>query len=103
MAPPTQVLLQRKSNTLGMDSTLTAKGQATIPKEIRDFLGLKPGDRIRFFKHPDGSVVIKPVRSIFDLKPIPWDGPPVSVEEMDEGIARAAVERYERFLRQDES
>jgi AbrB family looped-hinge helix DNA binding protein len=83
-----------------MDSTLTAKGQATIPKEIRDFLGLKPGDRIRFFKHPDGSVVILPLRSILDLKPIPWDGPPVSIEEMDMGIAQTVAESWKEFEKQ---
>jgi len=29
-------------------ATLTSKGQLTIPKQIRDHLGLKPGDRIAF-------------------------------------------------------
>ena len=32
-----------------MDLAITAKGQATIPKAIRDHLGLKPGDRVKFF------------------------------------------------------
>ena len=40
-----------------MESTITVKGQATIPKPARDHLGLKPGDRVKFFVHPDGSVV----------------------------------------------
>jgi len=43
-----------------MDSAITSKGQATIPKAIREHLRLKPGDRVKFFIHPDGSVVLLP-------------------------------------------
>ena len=43
-----------------MESALTVKGQATIPKAIREHLGLGPGDRVKFFVHPDGSVVLLP-------------------------------------------
>lgn len=43
-----------------MESAITVKGQATIPKPIREHLGLNPGDRVKFFVHPDGSVVLLP-------------------------------------------
>ena len=43
-----------------MESAITVKGQATIPKAIREHLRLKPGDRVKFFVHPDGSVVLLP-------------------------------------------
>ena len=43
-----------------MESAITVKGQATIPKAIREHLGLEPGDRVKCFVHPDGSVVILP-------------------------------------------
>ena len=43
-----------------MESAITVKGQATIPKRIRDHLGLKPGDRVKFFVHADGSVALLP-------------------------------------------
>jgi len=43
-----------------MESALSIKGQATIPKAIREHLGLASGDWIKFFVHPDGSVVILP-------------------------------------------
>jgi antitoxin PrlF len=36
-------------------TTLTSKGQTTIPKEIRDSLGMKPGDRMTFTLMPDGT------------------------------------------------
>jgi antitoxin PrlF len=43
-----------------MESAITSKGQTTIPKAVRDHLGLRPGDRVKFFIHPDGSVVLLP-------------------------------------------
>jgi AbrB family looped-hinge helix DNA binding protein len=45
-----------------MASTLTSKGQATIPVVIRRHLGLRPGDKIDFFIDPEGAVKIRPVR-----------------------------------------
>jgi AbrB family looped-hinge helix DNA binding protein len=41
------------------DSTLTSKGQTTIPKNIRDGLRIKPGDRLTFTLMPDGTVVMR--------------------------------------------
>ncbi len=41
------------------DSTLTSKGQTTIPKEIRDSLGMKSGDRMTFTLMPDATVVMR--------------------------------------------
>ncbi len=39
-----------------VQSTLTVKGQATLPKAVRDHLGLKPGDRVKFF----GGIPMEP-------------------------------------------
>jgi len=41
------------------ESTLTSKGRTTIPKEIRDGLGMRPGDRIKFTLLPDGTVIMR--------------------------------------------
>ncbi len=41
------------------NATLTSKGQTTIPKEIRDSLGMKPGDRMTFTLMPDATVVMQ--------------------------------------------
>jgi antitoxin PrlF len=49
-------------------ATLTSKGQTTIPKEIRDGLGMKPGDRISFTLLPDGTVIMRVKRkSVMEL------------------------------------
>ncbi|MEO8132492.1 MAG: AbrB/MazE/SpoVT family DNA-binding domain-containing protein [Betaproteobacteria bacterium] len=45
-------------------STLTIKGQVTIPKRLRDFLGLSPGDKVRFEHTEDGAVrIVAPRKS----------------------------------------
>lgn len=44
---------------MSADSTLTSKGQTTIPKDIRDSLGMKPGDRMTFTMLPDGTVLMR--------------------------------------------
>jgi AbrB family looped-hinge helix DNA binding protein len=41
-----------------MSHQVTSKGQVTIPKKVRDFLGIKPGTAIAFEPTADGRVVI---------------------------------------------
>jgi AbrB family looped-hinge helix DNA binding protein len=41
------------------ESTLTSKGQTTVPKEIREALRLKSGDRVTFTLMPDGTVQMR--------------------------------------------
>lgn len=73
-------------------ATVTSKGQITIPKAIRDLLGVKPGDRVVFIRQPDGRVVVEgetvDVRSLRGM--LKHRGKSVSVDEMNETIARAA-------------
>ncbi len=44
---------------MNAEAALTSKGQTTIPKEIRDHLAMKPGDRITFTLMPDGTVQMR--------------------------------------------
>jgi antitoxin PrlF len=41
-----------------MRSNVTTKGQVTIPKTIRDRLGIAPGDAVSFEVAPDGRIVL---------------------------------------------
>jgi len=43
-----------------MDSTVTAKGQVTIPKAMRELLGLEPGDKVIFTYLEAGGIRIEP-------------------------------------------
>jgi AbrB family looped-hinge helix DNA binding protein len=42
-----------------MASRLTVKGQVTIPKPVRDHLGIGPGSEVAFRRAADGSIVIE--------------------------------------------
>jgi AbrB family looped-hinge helix DNA binding protein len=79
-----------------VSATVTSKGQVTIPIEVRRDMDITAGSRLDFIPNGDGSYrVISKRRSIMDLAGcLSYDGPPVPVEEMDRGIATAAVEDH---------
>lgn len=72
---------------------MTSKGQVTFPKPIRDKLRLRPGDKVDFVLEEDGSLRVTPVTaSVTQLKGMtPKPESPVSLEAMDEAIARAVT------------
>ncbi|MDS7594944.1 AbrB/MazE/SpoVT family DNA-binding domain-containing protein [Agrobacterium tumefaciens] len=41
-----------------MTTTVTAKGQVTIPKAVRELLGISPGSSVDFVRAPDGRIVL---------------------------------------------
>lgn len=74
-----------------MESAITSKGQATIPKAIRDHLGLKSGDRVKFFLNPDGSVVLLPKRPASALRGIVKSHRRVTIEAMNQAVVEEAA------------
>ena len=77
------------------ESKVTSKGQTTIPKKVREAMSIKPGDTLRYVV--DGNVLlVLPVRPVSSLKPLPYDGPPKTLEEMEQGITEAVTERAMR-------
>lgn len=75
-----------------IESGITSKGQTTLPKAVREALGVKPGDRIRY-AIVDGRVMMFPVLPAARLYGrLQYDGPPVSLEDMDRGIVEGAIE-----------
>jgi len=75
-----------------MQSTLTSKGQITLPKKLRDILHLRSGDKVEFVVDEDGNVMVIPVTSpITRLKGmVPPPEKAVSLEDMEEAIAEGA-------------
>jgi AbrB family looped-hinge helix DNA binding protein len=46
-----------------MTTNMTSKGQVTVPKPVRDYLGLHAGAAVRFDRLPSGEVVLRPAKS----------------------------------------
>ncbi len=84
------------------ESTLTTKGQITIPKPVRDHLKLHAGTRVSFVIQDDGTVVLKPitrhVRELAGLLYRPGQRP-ATIREMHDAVAEGAIQRYLRSTR----
>ncbi len=77
-----------------MISTLTSKGQMTLPKEIRDRFKLKAGDRLDIVAETNRIVLIPATVTLEDLtKLLPRPKKKASLAEMDRAIRRRAAER----------
>jgi antitoxin PrlF len=74
-------------------TTLTNKGQVTIPKEIRDELGLKPSDKI-LFSLENGHVTLR--RAYPALEEVAGSIPAIDVpmKEWDDIVQDEAAQRY---------
>lgn len=81
-------------------ATLTSKGQVTIPKTVREVLGVHAGDALEF-EVEHGKVAVRPARRplsssgiLHEHLPKGWKAP--TVEEMDAGIAEYIRAKYRR-------
>jgi AbrB family looped-hinge helix DNA binding protein len=46
-----------------MATNLTSKGQVTVPKKVRDYLGLKPGKPVTFERLKTGEIALKAAKA----------------------------------------
>jgi AbrB family looped-hinge helix DNA binding protein len=79
--------------------TMTSKGQITLPAATRAKLQLVQGSRMDVEETADGKVILTPKsQKTGDIKRLrgilKYDGPPVSIEEMNEAILEAASRRF---------
>jgi AbrB family looped-hinge helix DNA binding protein len=77
------------------ESTISSKGQVTIPKAIRTRMKLKVGDRLRFVVEADGSVrLAAATRDVSTLRTIlPRPKRRATLEDIDRAIRRHALKR----------
>lgn len=78
-------------------ATVTSKGQITIPKEVRERLKLKAGDRVVFVVGSDADVVLKPAKT--DIRELHGmlqrkRQRARTIAEMDQGIARFLARKH---------
>lgn len=75
---------------------MSGKGQVVIPKDMRDRLCLAPGDELEVVEHPDGVLLRKQMKKTGETfeeitarirARVKYDGPPVTIEEMNQSIA----------------
>ena len=80
-----------------MFATLTSKGQITLPKEIRDRLGLAAGSMLDFAVLPDNSISARPVtpdaRRIRGILKSPHPKA-LTIEQMDQAVASQLREKH---------
>lgn len=77
------------------ESTLTIKGQTTLPKDVRSALKLNPGDKIRYMILDGGEVRLVrslPIAGLAGLLKVATKRR-ISLDEMEEAMAKGAVEK----------
>jgi len=79
---------------------VTSKGQITLPAKLREQLGIKPGDRLDFERNRDGKVeLVARTERFEDLRGVlPYDGPPLTNEDIVEMVRQARSEMGQRVL-----
>jgi AbrB family looped-hinge helix DNA binding protein len=84
-----------------LTTVVSTKGQVILPKAVRDQRGWKPGTKLTVEQTPDG-VILKPeplfppttLDEVYGC--LKWEGPPISLEEMDAAITAEVLDRHAR-------
>lgn len=79
-----------------LTTTVTQKGQATIPVQIRKLLGIKKNTKIAFEIKNNNEVSIKPVVDFFSLKGSVNTNKPFNIEAMDKAVMEAIKIKYDK-------
>ncbi len=88
---------------MGFNITITSKGQMTIPKNLRDQLNVRPGDKCYAWVRNGEMIIIprnKPLSELSAVLGKPPAGVQASKDETRDAVMDAAVERYENAIKQ---
>lgn len=69
-----------------IESVLTSKGQTTLPKPVREALGVSPGDRVRYVILPLEVRIfrVRPISRLFGT--LKYEGPPIGLSAMERAV-----------------
>ena len=75
-----------------IESAITSKGQTTLPKVVREALGVRAGDRVRYVIVDDEVRILPvcPVNRLFGV--LQHTGPAVTLEEMEQAVISGACD-----------
>ena len=76
-----------------IESGITSKGQTTIPKAVREALGVKPGDRIRYAILDERVMMLPALPAARLYGRLQYNGPPKSLDEIDRALGEAVAEQ----------
>ncbi|EMA57658.1 AbrB/MazE/SpoVT family DNA-binding domain-containing protein [Halorubrum kocurii] len=68
--------------------SVSSRGQATIPKEFREELGIDTPGRVKFVRTEEGDIVVRPIHSVTDLRGI--------LKDKTDDQGRSATERLQK-------
>ena len=74
-----------------IESAITSKGQTTLPKAVREALSVEAGDKVCYIVHGEEVRIrkVKPISRLFGA--LKYDGPPVSLQDMERAIIEGAI------------
>lgn len=75
--------------------SVSARGQATIPKAFREQLNIDTPGRVKFVRTDEGDIVVRPIRSVKDLRGI--------LQDKTDEQGQSAVERLRKERKQDKN
>lgn len=75
-------------------TTVTQKGQATIPITIREKLGIKPNSKVSFEINDRNETVIKPVKDFLSLRGSLISKKPFDIKAMDKAVEKYIAKEY---------
>jgi len=73
--------------------SVSSRGQATIPKEFREQLGIDTPGRVKFVRTEEGEVLVRPIQSVKDLRGV--------LEGKTDEKGRSAVKRLQEERERD--
>ena len=83
-----------------LTSTVSSKGQITVPKQVREFLHIESADKVAFIIDDDGRVILTHAKNaataLFGMLNKYKQAKPVSAEDMEAAILRRRAQRVKK-------